>query len=49
MSTNITRKLTLSEIWDLSSRLRAGWYFGTDRFETEGEYIRIVIDDASYQ
>jgi Family of unknown function (DUF6544) len=30
-------------------RLRSGWYFGTDRFESEGEFIRLTIDDATYR
>jgi hypothetical protein len=29
--------------------LRVGWYFGTDRFETEGEFFRCTIDEADYR
>ena len=32
----------------IPSRLRLGWYFGTERFEREGEFIRITIDEARY-
>jgi hypothetical protein len=30
-------------------RLRAGWYFGSDRFESEGEFFRATIDGAIYR
>ena len=30
------------------SKLRIGWYFGTGRFEPEGEFFRCIIDDAVY-
>ena len=30
-------------------RLHVGWYFGTDRFEPEGEFFRVTIDDARYR
>lgn len=33
----------------IPTRLRAGWYFGTDRFESEGEFFRVTIDDAEYR
>lgn len=33
----------------IPSRLRSGWYFGTDRFESEGEFIRLTIDEATYR
>jgi hypothetical protein len=29
--------------------LRIGWYFGSDRFDTEGEFFRITIDDAMFR
>lgn len=32
----------------IPTRLRIGYYAGTDRFETEGELVRIVIDDAQF-
>ncbi|MEA5509423.1 DUF6544 family protein [Crocosphaera sp. UHCC 0190] len=31
------------------ARLRIGWYFGTERFESEGEFFRVTIDDAIYR
>ena len=30
-------------------RMRVGWHFGTELFETEGEFFRVVIDDAIYR
>jgi hypothetical protein len=30
-------------------RMRVGWYFGTDRFESEGEFFRVTIDDGVYR
>ncbi|MEG4999014.1 DUF6920 family protein [Microcoleus sp. B4-D4] len=35
--------------YTIPTRLRIGWYFGTDRFESEGEFFRATIDDAIYQ
>jgi hypothetical protein len=35
--------------YTIPTRLRMGWYFGTDRFEREGEFIRITIDQAYYE
>jgi hypothetical protein len=32
----------------IPARLRVGWYFGSDRFESEGEFIRISIERARY-
>lgn len=29
--------------------LRIGWYFGTDRFGSEGEFFRVTIDDAQFR
>ena len=34
--------------YTIPARLRVGWYFGTDRFESEGEFFRVTIDDARY-
>jgi Family of unknown function (DUF6920) len=31
------------------SRIRAGWFFGTDRYESEGEFFRASIDSAEYK
>ena len=30
-------------------RMRVGWYFGSSRFESEGEFFRVTIDDAIYR
>jgi hypothetical protein len=35
--------------YTIPTRLRAGWHFGTDRFESEGEFFRATIDDATYR
>jgi hypothetical protein len=35
--------------YTIPTRLRAGWYFGTERFESEGEFFRATIDDAIYR
>ncbi len=33
----------------IPSKLRIGWYFGTDLFEPEGEFFRCAIDEATYR
>lgn len=33
----------------IPSRLRVGWYFGSKRFEREGEFFRVTIDEALYR
>ena len=35
--------------YTIPARLRVGWYPGNDRFETEGEFFRVTIDDAVYR
>ncbi len=35
--------------YTIPTRLRIGWYFGTERFESEGEFFRATIDDAMYR
>lgn len=35
--------------YTIPSRLRAGWFFGTDRFESEGEFFRVTLDDAIFR
>lgn len=37
------------EGFTIPSKLRIGWYFGTDRFEPEGEFFRCTIDEAVYR
>lgn len=35
--------------YTIPTRLRVGWHLGTDRFESEGEFFRVIIDEASYR
>ena len=35
--------------YTIPARLRVGWYYGTDRFEPEGEFFRVTVDDAEYR
>ncbi len=35
--------------YTIPTRLRIGWYFDTDRFESDGEFFRVSIDDATYR
>ncbi len=35
--------------YTIPTRLRVGWHIGTDRFESEGEFFRVIIDDATYR
>jgi len=35
--------------YTIPARIRVGWYFGTDRFDTEGRFIHATIDDAMYR
>lgn len=35
--------------YTIPSRMRAGWYFDTDRFDSDGEFFRVTIDDAIYR
>jgi hypothetical protein len=34
--------------YTIPTRLRVGWHFGGERFEAEGEFFRVTIDDAQY-
>ncbi|MGV0027396.1 DUF6920 family protein [Phormidesmis priestleyi] len=34
--------------YTIPTRLRVGWYFGSNRFESEGEFFRVMIEDAIY-
>jgi hypothetical protein len=34
--------------YTIPTRMRIGWHFGTDAFESDGEFFRVVIDDAAY-
>lgn len=33
----------------IPTRVRAGWFFGTDRFDSEGEFFRATIDHAEFK
>lgn len=35
--------------YTIPTRMRVGWHFGSDRFVSEGEFFRVVIDDAVYR
>lgn len=35
--------------YTIPTRLRVGWYFDSERFESEGEFFRVTIDDAIYR
>jgi hypothetical protein len=35
--------------YTVPTRLRVGWYFGSERFQSEGEFFRATIDDAIYR
>jgi len=35
--------------YTIPTRMRVGWHFGTPKFDTEGEFFRVVIDDAIYR
>jgi hypothetical protein len=35
--------------YTIPTRVRIGWYFGTDRFKQDGELFRAMVDDAQYR
>lgn len=35
--------------YTIPRRLRIGWYYGTDRFENDGEFFRVTVDEATYR
>jgi len=35
--------------YTIPTRLRVGWHFGTDRFESDGEFFRVTIDAAAFR
>jgi hypothetical protein len=35
--------------YTVPTRVRAGWYFGTPRFEADGEFFRGTIDQATFR
>lgn len=44
----VERESTFSG-YTIPTQLKAGWYFGSDRFEPEGEFFRVTIDQALYR
>jgi hypothetical protein len=37
------------EGYTIPTELRAVWFFGSDRFESEGEFFRCTVDQAIYR
>jgi hypothetical protein len=37
------------EGYTIPARLRIGWYIGTERFETEGEFFRVTVTNAVFR
>lgn len=35
--------------YTIPTRLRVGWFIGTPRFDTEGEFFRCTIDEANFR
>lgn len=35
--------------YTIPTQLRIGWYFGSDRFETKGEFFRATIEGVTYR
>jgi hypothetical protein len=35
--------------YTIPTRLRMGWHFGSERFETEGEFFRVTVDAATFR
>jgi hypothetical protein len=35
--------------YTIPTRVRVGWYFGSPRFESEGEFFRATIDEARFR
>ncbi len=33
----------------IPTAMRVGWYFGSDRFETEGEFFRVTVEHAEFR
>ena len=33
----------------IPTRVPVGWFFGSPRFEAEGEFFRVTIDDVTFQ
>ncbi len=37
------------QAYTIPTRMRIGWFVGTDRFEPDGEFFRVVVEDAVYR
>lgn len=37
------------EGYTIPTRMRLGWHFGTERYESEGEFFRVVIDAVKFR
>jgi hypothetical protein len=35
--------------YTIPTHMRVGWHFGTERFDPDGEFFRVTIDDAVYR
>ena len=35
--------------YTIPTRVRVGWYFGSPRFEAEGEFFRATIEHAAFR
>src|SRR3569623_1744914 len=35
--------------YTIPTRMRVGWYFGTDRYARDGEFFRVTIDEATFR
>jgi hypothetical protein len=35
--------------YTIPTRMRVGWHFGTERFESEGEFFRVTVDRAVFR
>jgi hypothetical protein len=35
--------------YTIPDRMRIGWFFGSERFEAEGEFFRVTLDAAEYR
>jgi hypothetical protein len=35
--------------YTIPTRMRVGWHFGSERFDSEGEFFRVVMDRAAHK
>ncbi len=35
--------------YTIPTRLRVGWYYASEKFESEGEFFRVTVDNATYR